>query len=250
MHLRIILPTIGDTFMELVQTEVSAWASPGTKIDVVNLRTGTASIECEYDEALAAPGILERVAEAADEGVDGIFIDCFGDPAVHSAREIIDAPVVGGFEPAVLTALSCGEKVGIITVLDNPVPMIKSLARRYSLEDRIGAIRVIDLPVLGLDDHDLMVKRLTEQSLDVLQKGEADVIILGCTGMIGVAEQIRVSLNEAGYQVPVIDPTGAAIAWLETSAKLGLFPSRLTYMAPPQKERSYPFIEHRLTVGA
>lgn len=246
MHFRAILPGIGDSFLGLVQKDVDSWVSPGTTVDVVNLRTGTASIESEYDEALCAPGILERVAEANRDNVDGIFVDCFGDPAVHAAREISDVPVTGGFEPAVLTALSCGEKAGIVTVLDNPVPMIKSLARRYSISDRIGAYGVIDMPVLGLEDHDMMTTRITEQSIEMLKKREADVIILGCTGMLGVTEQVRINLHAAGYKVPVIDPTGAAIAWLESSVKLNLFPSRVTYMTPTTKERTYSYVSQDL----
>src|SRR5262245_41279802 len=124
MHLRVILPIVGDGLIESVRAEAAAWAGPGTDIDAVSLERGTASIESEYDEALAGPGILDRVEQAADDGVDGIFISCFGDPGVHAAREIIDAPVVGGFEPAVLTALSLGERVGVITVLPNVLGML------------------------------------------------------------------------------------------------------------------------------
>lgn len=238
MHIRVIIPTIGDRFNEHVRTEVSGWAHPDTKIDVIPLERGTASIESEYDEALAAPGILQRIEEAASDGVDGVFITCFGDPGVHAAREVIDVPVVGGYEPAMLTAMSLGENVGIITVLPNVVPMLHSLARRYTIERRVGTIRVIDLPVLGLEDHEVLTDRLFEQASDAVTKGEADVIVLGCTGMLGVAHELRDRLASKGLEVPVVDPTGAAITWLESSVRLGLRPSRTTYMPPPVKDRS------------
>lgn len=238
MHIRVILPAIGETFVEAVREEAVAWAAPGTTIDVIPLERGTASIESEYDEALSAPGILQRIEEAAADEVDGVFITCFGDPGVHAAREIIDAPVVGGFEPAILTAMSLGENIGIITVLQNVVPMLHSLARRYTVERRIGTIRVIDLPVLGLDDHEVMVDRLFEQAVDAITKREADVIVLGCTGMLGVVGELRKRLLAKGLDVPVVDPTGAAIAWLETCIRLGIRPSRTTYMPPPAKART------------
>ena len=236
MHLRVILPVVGDELTELVRGEVGGWSGPGTEIDVVSLERGTASIESEYDEALAAPGILDRVREA--DGVDGIFISCFGDPGVHAAREIIDAPVVGGFEPAVLTALSRGERVGVVTVLPNVLGMLHSLVRRYALTERFGAIRVVDLPVLGLDDHELLLERLYEQAADAVATRDADVIVLGCTGMIGVASALQERLEADGAFVPVVDPTGAAIGWLETAVRLGVRPSRTTYMRPPLKLRS------------
>jgi allantoin racemase len=238
MHIRVILPIIGESLLEHVRSEVVGWAAPGTTVDVVSLERGTASIESEYDEALAAPGILQRIEQAARDGVDGVFITCFGDPGVHAAREIIDTPVVGGFEPAVLTALSLGENVGIITVLPNVVPMLRSLARRYVIERRIGTIRVVDLPVLGLEDRQVLLERLLEQASDAIAKGEADVIVLGCTGMLGVADELRQRLAAKGLGVPVVDPTGAAVTWLESCVRLGLTPSRTTYMPPPAKDRS------------
>ncbi|MDL9978666.1 aspartate/glutamate racemase family protein [Microbacterium sp. ASV49] len=239
MHLRVILPVIGDGFIEHVRTEVEAWALPTTTVSVVSLARGTASIESEYDEALSAPGILDRIEECAVDGVDGVFITCFGDPGVHAAREIIDAPVVGGFEPAVLTALSLGEKVGIITVLPNVLPMIRGLARRYDVDNRIGTIRVVDIPVLGLDGDDgILLDRLEEQAVSAIEAGEADVIILGCTGMLGVADALKARLAGRGFVVPVVDPTAAAVTWIESSVRMGLTPSRLTYMAPPAKARN------------
>lgn len=206
-------------------------------IDTVSLTRGTASIESEYDAALAAPCILERVAEARADGVDGVFITCFGDPGVHAAREIIDVPVVGGFEPAVLTAMSLGENVGLLTVLPNVMALNRSLVRRYGVQDRIGTIRVVDLPVLGLEDREVLLDRLFAQADDAVSSRAADVLVLGCTGMLGVADELRDRLAAKGMRVPVVDPTGAAILWLESCVRLGVSPSRTTYMTPPAKDR-------------
>ncbi|WP_182376178.1 aspartate/glutamate racemase family protein [Nocardioides sp. WS12] len=238
MHLRVILPTIGTALLDHIRGEVEEWAAPGTTVDVIELERGTASIESEYDEALAAPGILQRIEQAAADEVDAVFITCFGDPGVHAAREIIDAPVVGGFEPAMLTAMSLGERIGIITVLPNVLPMLHSLARRYSIDRRIGCIRVVDLPVLGLEDREVLLTRLLIQATEAVTAGEADVIVLGCTGMLGVATELRDRLAAKGLAVPVIDPTGAAVTWLESAVRLGVRPSRTTYMSPPAKERT------------
>lgn len=238
MHIRVIVPLIGNSLLDHVIEEAQIWVGTETTVDAVSLTRGTASIESEYDEALAAPGILDRIAEAKADGVDGVFISCFGDPGVHAAREVIDVPVVGGYEPAMLTAMSLGEKIGIVTVLPNVLPMLHSLSRRYGIDNRVGAIRVIDLPVLGLEDRQAMVDRLYEQSLAAVESDGADVLVLGCTGMLGVARDLMGKLAEAGHKVPVVDPTGAAITWLEGNHRLGVFPSRSTYMTPPEKERS------------
>lgn len=238
MHLRIIVPILGESAIESVRAEAEEWILPTTTLSVVSLERGTASIESAYDEALAGPGIVDRVAEAAADGVDSIFITCFGDPAVHAAREIVDLPVVGGFEPAVLTALTLGDQVGIISVLPNVVPSIRALAHRYGIAQRIGAIRYVNIPVLGLEEHDLLIDRLEEQAVDLLDKEQADVFVLGCTGMLGVADAFRARLEARGTPVPVIDPTPAAITWLESATRMDLRPSRTTYMPPSVKLRT------------
>ncbi|GAA3645373.1 aspartate/glutamate racemase family protein [Nocardioides ginsengisoli] len=237
MHLRVILPIIGDTFIEQIRSEVSAWVSPGTEVDVVSLDHGPASIESEYDEALAGPGILQRVEEANADGVDAIFVSCGADPAIQAAREITDLPVVGGFEPAMLTALTLGERIGILQVLPNVLPMLRSLARRYAIGERLGTIRVIDLPVLGLSHGDDLVDRLVEQAASAVCAGEADVLVLGCTGMLGVAAAVQERLAADGLVVPVVDPTAAAVLWLESQVRMRLTASRTTYLTPPAKER-------------
>lgn len=238
MHLRIIVPVLGESAIDTVRAEAEQWILPTTTLSVVSLARGTASIESAYDEVLAGPGIIDRVSEAAADGVDAIFITCFGDPAVHAARELVDVPVVGGFEPAVLTALTLGDRVGILSVLPNVVPAIRALGNRYGISDRIGAIRYVNIPVLGLEEHEVLVDRLEQQAVDVLDKEEADVFVLGCTGMLGVADAFRSRLEARGTPVPVIDPTPAAITWLESATRMNLRPSRTTYMPPATKDRT------------
>lgn len=44
MHIRVILPFIGESLLEPVRAEVTGWAAPGTAVDVVSLERGTARI--------------------------------------------------------------------------------------------------------------------------------------------------------------------------------------------------------------
>jgi hypothetical protein len=45
----------------------------------------------------------------------------------------------------------------------------------------------------------VVLDRLFEQASDAVSKGEADVIVLGCTGMLGVAAELRDSLAAEGF---------------------------------------------------
>ncbi|GGZ02972.1 aspartate/glutamate racemase family protein [Streptomyces poonensis] len=250
MKLTVVVPVITDALTDEVRADAGSWVSSGTEVEVRRIARGTESIESEYDMALAGPGVLEAVREASDGGADAVFVSCFSDPAVHAAREIVDIPVVGGFEPAVLTSLALGERTGVITVLPDMVPLLHGLVRRYGLAGRIGTIRTVGIPVLhlragavgagagpgGTGGADLL-DALTEQARAAVTAREADVIVLGCTGMLGVAAALQERLARQGPFVPVVDPTAAALTWLETQVRLGLRPSRTTYLPPRRKNR-------------
>ena len=70
----------------------------------------------------------------------------------------------------------------------------------------------------------------------VIQDG-AEAIVLGCTGMLGLAQILEKQLRERGLPVPVVDPTASAIGYLELLIRSGVTQSLLTYPSPPEKER-------------
>ncbi|MFB6951298.1 aspartate/glutamate racemase family protein [Streptomyces niveus] len=169
-----------------------------------------------------------EVARAAETGTDGVFIACAGAPAVHAARETVDIPVTGDFQPALLTALGLGHRASIITVLPGVVPIVRELTRHDSLEARCSPVRV-NTPVLSLGDQAVLLDSLYEQASRTVRAGDANVIVLGCTGFMGVPSALQDRLAQDGTYVPVIDPTGAALLTLESAVRLGVRSSRTTY---------------------
>ncbi len=238
MKIRVIVPIIVDIFNEEVEREFKAYASEKTIIEVVNLDRGTASIESEYDEALAAPDILNKVIEAEKLGFHGAIIDCFGDPAVKAAREVVDIPVVGAAEPSMLFACSLGHRFSVVTVLENVIPMIENIAKVLGVHEKLASVRSVNIPVLELHDKDKLRDALYDEMLRAIKEDKAHVLILGCTGMMGLANDLHNMLKKEGYDIPVIDPAAASIKFIEALLGLGVKQSRLTYMKPPEKERN------------
>ena len=77
----------------------------------------------------------------------------------------------------------------------------------------------------------------------VIQDG-AHILVLGCTGMIGVARQLQDALHARGLHVPVLDPPGVAIKMAEMLSDLELAQSKLSYPLPPKKALTgYPDLE-------
>jgi allantoin racemase len=237
VRIRIVVPIITTAFNEEVMREGSQFVAGDVKLEVVNIQKGPASIESGFDEMLAAPAIVENVVRAQKEGCDGVFIDCFGDPGVVAAREMVAIPVVGAFQPAALTACALAGRWSVVTVLKNVVPMLRDLARRLGVEGNIASVRDIDTPVLELQDKNVFQKRLLAQVEKAVSEDGAEAVVLGCTGMIGVAKGLEKAMAESGKPVPVVDPTAAALGYLQLLIRGGLTHSKLCYRTPPAKER-------------
>jgi allantoin racemase len=239
MKIRVVVPIITDRFNAEVQREAAGFAAPDTVIDVVSLKKGPASIESFYDEILAAPFITEEVKRAEQERCGGVFITCFGDPGVESSREVVDIPVVGGFQPAALTASLLGDRWSVVTVLERLRPMVRHNARKLGLVENLASVRAVDIPVLSLEDSGPLKGRLLEQAELAIREDGAEAIVLGCTGMLGLAQSLMRDLEQTGLSVPVVDPTAAAIGCLQTLIRAGLAHSKRAYPTPPEKKRSF-----------
>jgi allantoin racemase len=237
MKLRIVVPIISDVFNQEVIKEAGQFKAPDTEIDVVNIERGTASIESRYDEMLASPDIVAKVVQAEKDGCQGVFVDCFGDPGVHAAREMVRIPVVGAFQPAALTASMIAGRWSVVTVLKSVVPMLGDLSRALGIADNLLSIRDIDTPVLELQEKGVLEKKLLAQ-IELAAEEGAEAVVLGCTGMLGLAQGLQKTMAERGKPVPVVDPTAAAIGYLELLVRTGLTHSLLAYPYPPAKERN------------
>ena len=232
MRIRVLVPIVTDRFDKEVATEFGAYAGPGSQISVVHLDEGPDSIESECEEALVVPDFLRKSREAEQAGCDAIICDCFGDPGVHAARELVDIPVIGAGESSVLLAASLGQRFSVVTVLPSVFTMIENLVRRAGVDGKLASIRSVDIPVLQLHEKDKMVSALLEQMIRAIEEDKAHALILGCTGMMGVAKNLRSQLVSKGFDVPVVDPVGASLKQAETMVSLGLRQSRLTYHRP------------------
>lgn len=232
MKIRVVIPICHNTFNDEALREFSQYASPGTEISVANIAEGPRSIESEYEEAMSVPGILALVQEAEQDGCDAAISDCFGDPGVRPGREVVSIPVIGPAEASFLLAAGLGQRFSVVTVLKSVVPMIEHLVHAAGVGSRLASIRTIDIPVLDLQDAEAMKKALYREMVSAIQDDDAHVLVLGCTGMMGVAEELQAKLHKAGFEVPVVSPTAAAVRLAETMVRMGVRHSRLTYMKP------------------
>jgi allantoin racemase len=237
MKIRAVTPIITEVFGPMIIEEFEKVARPGTEISNVFVRSGPASVESAYDEALTAPDVIARVREAQEEGMDAVIINCFGDPGLDAAREVVSIPVLGPCEASMHVAAMLGHRFSVVTVLERLIPELELHAQKYGVGWKLASARSVDLPVLDLEKgREQFVGRMVEKAVEAIEEDGAHVIVLGCTGLAGLDAQVKDGLREKGYEVPVIDPASTALKIAEALVDAKLAHSKRSYPSPPEKE--------------
>ncbi|GAA0961331.1 aspartate/glutamate racemase family protein [Frigoribacterium faeni] len=232
MHVRIINPNTSSSMTRSIGVAARAAASPSTVVTAVEPSMGPASIESHFEEALAVPGLLERISEGERDGVDAYVIACFGDPGLDAARELASGPVIGIAEAAFHAASFVARRFGVVTTLERTTGRARELVDRYGFRPACTEVRACEIAVLDLDDPASEARRVVADECRAVLAGGAEAVVLGCAGMADLCHDLSAELG-----VPVVDGVGAATAFAESLVRLRLRTSpRGEYAPPPAKE--------------
>lgn len=207
-----------------------AMSTDEVQLVVVNIPHGPDSMESAYDEAIAAPYILQQVVSAETEGCDAVVIDCAADPALRAAREISELPVVPAGEASYHAAMMVAGKFSVITVLPTTANEISDHLKMYGFSSRVASVRSANVPVLALEDEQEAEEHLYAAARKAIDEDGAQAIVLGCTGMMAMRDSLEKRLG-----VPVIEPYLAAIQFAASLVRMKLRQSRLSYIKGGQK---------------
>jgi allantoin racemase len=234
-RIRVITPVTGEA---LGNAEFArGLGDAATEVDLVQIERGPASIECEFEHAMAVPDTLRLIVDAEREGVAAVVVDCMADPGVRPGRELVRIPVVGPAEASMHLACQLGHRFSIVTTEARSVPEFENQARVAGLAERLASVRWVDIPVLDLaSDPKALLAALIDESVSAIEADGAHVIVFGCTGMLGFAEGVRDGLVARGYSgVPVLDPVPVAVRTAQALLACGLTHSARTWPSAPVK---------------
>jgi allantoin racemase len=233
MRIFVINPNSSASVTRHIRCALEEVKRSDTELTVVNPESGPVSIESQYDRELVKPLVLDLVRKAGDEGYDAIVIACFSDPGLDAAREIAEIPVVGIEEATLHMAAMLGHKFSPVTAFPIHIPTRDLHARMAGFEHAYASTVVTDMSVLEMDANpDKTKQRILEVARRAIEDDGAEVIVLGCAGLSGYAEDIEGKLG-----VVVLDPTAVALKVAELFADLGLRHSKVARFAtPPIKE--------------
>ena len=200
----VINPNASDIVTDGIVQAVSNLGRLGVPIQCLTLEEGPPAIETQAESDLVV-GPLLRKAGALEGQAAGFVVACFSDPGVHALREQSTRPVLGIQEAAVTTAMTVGQRFGIIAILPASVKRHERAMGAMGVQARFAASRALGLGVAELADPAVTLDRMIAVGRHLRDHDGADVLILGCAGMAGYRPEI-----EARLDVPVIDPCQAA----------------------------------------
>lgn len=205
MRLLVINPNSTQAVTDGISSAVESLRIPnGPSIDCHTLAEGPPGIESDAHITQVGSHILNCIR---DNPANAYIIACFSDPALDAAREQTNTPVFGISESAYLTALTQGERFGVISILPASIPRHIRYIRRLGLQDRFAGDRAIGMGVTALGDAETALNKMASVGRDLIERDGADVLILGCAGM---ATQRQALADLLG--IPVIEPCQAACA--------------------------------------
>jgi allantoin racemase len=227
----VINPNTSESMTTHIRMELEKIKRQDTEVSVVHPPEGPETIETSYEEAHAIPNILKLVEKANRDGYDAVIIADYGDPGLEAAREISRILVTGIEEVALHVASMLGAKFSVLTPIRNRVPHKEKEVYNYKMYHSLASVRTTAMSVKDTDsDPEQSKKRIAEQARIAVQQDGAEVIILGCAGMVGYDKDLAAELR-----VVVLDPTSLALKICEAMVDMGLAQSKRALYATPSQ---------------
>ncbi len=205
-HILVINPNSDESVTEGMIRELKGFHfSEGPRIECVSLSDGPFGIESQADiEAVTLP-LRKMVSESSN--VDAFVIACYSDPGLHVCREASEKPVFGIQECGVLTAMSLGDRFGVIALQERSIRRHLRYLRQMGVMERLAGERAASLSVRESVSGKGTFEKLLKASKQLRDSDQADTIILGCAGMATHRAKLELVIG-----IPVIAPVQAAVS--------------------------------------
>lgn len=240
-RLLLVIPINESKYDVPLKQYLEPYVAPDFRLDVRSIRKGQPHIASRWDLQVNGTHIAELVRRIGDR-YDGIFISDFDGAGVEASRELVRVPVLDGFVPQCVAALALSHSFSIIAPDDGLVSVDVSHPRSMGTSEALASVRSIGMSLAELSDPanaELVVERVYEEAVDAIEEDGAHAILLGCTGMIGVASQVadrlrsrEVSGVKQPLDVPVMDPNICGVTYLQSLVRAGLVQCGISYAYP------------------
>ena len=201
----VINPNSSQTVTDAIDLAINPLRRFGTPVRCLTLAEGPLGIESQKQADLTIAPMLDLAAAQTDAA--GYVIACFGDPGQYALRDQTPLPVVGIQQAAVMTALTLGQRFGVIAILPNSIPRHMRAFGAMGVLGRLAGDRALGLTVADLADERLSLEVMIATGCKLRDEDGADVLIMGCAGMARYREAL-----ETATGLPVVEPCQAAVS--------------------------------------
>ncbi|MEI6200850.1 MAG: aspartate/glutamate racemase family protein [Enhydrobacter sp.] len=203
----VINPNSSQTVTDGIDRAMEPLRLPGgPAIECVTLKEGPPGIENQaHVESVVLP--LSQMVKNRDNDCSAFVIACYSDPGLHAAREVTTKPVLGIAECGIMTAMTIGQRFGVISILKKSIPRHLRYVGQMGVTDRMAGDRAIGLGVTELSDEARTFIRMAEVAVELRDEDGADVIVMGCAGMARYRDRLQRHVG-----LPVVEPSQAAVS--------------------------------------
>ena len=187
----------------------------GPEIECMTLQEGPPGIETQQHVDGVIPHLV-RVVREKQADYAAFVIACYSDPGLYSVREATTKPVLGISECGILTALTLGQKFGVIAILQKSIPRHLRYMGAMGVMQRLAAELPVGLGVTELSDEKKTFGRMVEVGTALRDQHGANVVVLGCAGMARYRKPLQDAIG-----LPVVEPSQAAVGMAIARVRLG-----------------------------
>ncbi|MBM7059329.1 racemase [Pseudomonas sp. UL073] len=221
-----VLSDLG-VYDEALRAHFRKVARPDTEIHMHGMQPGTYRSNYPGDDikhsALQYLHGLQFMAaglNAEAQGFDAYAISTLPEPGLRDIRSLLDIPVVGYGESAMLTACMLGRRFGVLVFIDELAELVHDNAARHGLAERLAGVRHVGFrfadvlaafadPAALIERFRTAARALIADGAEVIIPGEAPLNVLLATHGISEVDG-----------VPVLDSLGAWIKQAEALVDL------------------------------
>lgn len=217
-----------------VARSAAAITAPGTEIVPVTSDFGARVIGTRTELAVAHHACVDLLARHAT-GCDAVVIAVSYDVALWAAREMLDIPVVGITEAALLTASQLGTRIGVVMFGARVLAVYQELVASYGLASRVVGWRAVENSAPYAEGDQTEADRLAvEAACSLVTREGCEVVVLAGAVMAGVPARLQ-----AQVPVPLIEGVACAVLQAEALARLKPMKARAGSLARlPAREQT------------
>ena len=243
-------------YAETLRKHIAKIARPDTEVVMHGQRKGTYPADYPGDDLaysylywMHGNQWVAGAIKAQQQGFDAYAMCTMPNPMIREIRTLVDIPVTGYGESSALVACQLGQRFGVMTFIEQLVPLYTDRIRSYGLSERCAGVGYTGFGfrdvLAGYSEPGPLIERFQSAARAMIKSTGADVLIGGSMPLSVLLASHGVSRVD---NVPVVDGLAATIKMAEMMVDLrrssGLAPARNGYFTEmPPRERVKELVE-------